>query len=190
MKIRIILFSCFVLSMNLATQNAYYPLEKGKVWIYDYEPMFSNNSDQQSRIEVLEETKSIDGKEYMIIQTSMGTAKNFDVIQKSYVRYGDNGSVMAMDENSGKESMVFPGQPLTVGKTWTVIQAGNEATAKIIEDNVVLNTSGKTFKDCLVIESTQNNTKVRSYVKKNIGMVAIGIFMDGEEKIMQYLVDE
>jgi len=179
----------FILSYSINAQNPYYPLEKGKVWTYEYEEMFSNQSDQMSKIEVLNETKTINGKEYMIMQTSMGSGDNFNVIQTSYARYGDDGAIYSINENSNEEGLVFPGLPISEGKSWTVSQSGFEVTSKVVDMNASLETSKNSFTDCIVIESQQQNTKVRSYVKKGIGMVAIGVFMNGEEMIMQSLVD-
>jgi len=191
MKIKLLTTTLFVfvLCFTINAQNPYYPLEKGKVWTYEYEEMFSNGSDQMSKIEVLKETKTINGKEYMIMQTSMGSGDNFNVIQTSYTRYGDNGAIYAINEGTNEEGLVFPGLPISEGKSWSVTQSGFEVTSKIVDMNGSVETSNNSFSDCIVIESQQQNTKARSYVKKGVGMVAIGVFMNGEEKIMQSLVE-
>ena len=191
MKIRLFttcLFA-FILSFTAQAQNPYYPIEKGKVWHYEYEAMYSQTTGQMSKIEVLEETKTINGNEYFIMQTSMGTKGNFDVIQTTYTRYGDDGAIYSLNESSNQEDMVFPGLPISEGKSWTVSQSGFEVTSKVIDMNASLETSNNSFTDCIVIESQQQNTKVRAYVKKGVGMVALGVFMNGEEQIMQSLVE-
>jgi len=171
-------------------QSEFFPLEKGQVHIYNYaEPFNSQASGQSSKTEILSTTKEINGKTYLVSQTSMGSNGDYTLISSSYLRNGKNGSVVGLESTSSKEELVMlPEGPLTKGQSWEMVTGGVSSTSTVIDLHGQVDTPAKRYSDCLVVEMKNAQGTIRSYSKKGIGMVALAIVINGEEKLMSYLV--
>jgi hypothetical protein len=172
-------------------QSNYYPLEKGQVFTFAFGDDFNNgDSGLRSKIEFLESTTTINGKEYFVSQNSFGKDGNFTVVGKFYTRIGQNGSIYVLDsEDSSKESLTLD-QPLSVGKSWEQSNMGTNTTVKVVDMNGSIKTPNKTYSNCLVLESIEQGNTYRSYFQKDVGSVAITMVVGGEEKVFTYLVNE
>ncbi len=187
----LILTLTFFLSSHFAkAQNDYYPLEKGKTWIYKYTEDFNSASGSLSKIQILKKTEQINGKTYFILQTSIGEEGQFDVLQTSYLRNGENGQVLGFANiGSSKEDILIPEGPLEVGKIWKAEAEGQESTSTLIGTSEKLITPFKTFENCLVIETEMADAKIKSYFQKGKGLIASSLVLPDGEKLMQYLAE-
>lgn len=186
-----LIFLTIFLLFNLKgnTQNQFYPLAKGKKWIYKYSESFSNTPGQKSIAEILRESQTINGKEYLVIQTSLGTDESSSVIQSAYVRNGDNGSILGIDDaKQTKEYTFLPEKPWNKGTSWQSDINGNSTTSTIVNINGNITTPEKTYTNCLVVEVNSGQTLIRSYYKENIGIVAVSLIISNDEKLLQYLI--
>jgi hypothetical protein len=169
-------------------QNPYYPLEKGQVQIFKYGDDFLSSPDQKAKIEILNDMKKIEGKEYFMNQSSLSTGGDYNIMQTVYVRDGNNGSIFGIiDLNNPTESVMFPERPWKVGTSWTSESMGMSSIGTIISLNGSIVTPEKTFTGCLVIEYQLGETKTLSYFQKDVGMVAVSMSIEGEDKLVQYL---
>lgn len=190
MKFSLILsaFFSFFLLQAANAQNSYYPLEKGKAWFYSYEDTYAQTPNQKSKVEVLDDTKIINGKEYFAVQTSLSTEGNYRVLQTIYLRNGSNGTILGVVKESDKQESVFlPAKPWNKGKEWSTNAMGIKSTSKIKETSTSIETPGKTFANCLLIEVDMGETIVRNYFKEDVGLVAVAMVTGGQEMLLQYL---
>ncbi|MEQ8358839.1 MAG: hypothetical protein RH860_05075 [Cytophagales bacterium] len=191
MKNLLFLFLFFIFTAKVFAQNDYYPLKKGKTWIYQYSDDFISASGNQSRIKILEEQEIIEGKRYYVLQTSIGDENQFDVLQTSYLRNGENGLVYGLaNAKMAKEHILIAEHPLEIGKTWTAEADGQKSSSVISGTNEKLITPEKTFNHCLVIETEMGDARIRSYFQKGVGLVASTLILPEGEKLMQYLVNQ
>ncbi len=187
-KLLIVFISILFTGYGFA-QNAYYPLKKGKTWIYQYSDDFISASGSQSRIKILEEEEIIEGKRYYVLQTAIGDENQFDVLQTSYLRNGENGLVYGLaNAKMAKEHVLIAEGPLVKGKSWTAEADGQKSSSVISGTNEKLITPEKTFNHCLVIETEMGDAKIRSYFQKGVGLVASTLMLPEGEKLMQYLI--
>ncbi|MEL6562709.1 MAG: hypothetical protein AAFQ94_31360 [Bacteroidota bacterium] len=193
--ITLLLIMCLtgVFSLSYA-QSEYLMMEKGKVFKYKYGNVYGPGLVDEGtilKVEVLNATKTIEGKEYLTVQSSTGSDGNFSVDLTSYTRVSGNGSVYTRLEDEINKETVMLRAPLKVGDSWEEKGFGGEtASKKIIGFDGSITTPTATYSDCLVLETQQNGTQSKSYFKKNIGMVATTVTMGGEEKLFIYLLED
>ncbi len=175
---------------TLSAQNKYYPLEKGKTWNYKYDGSFSGQPDQTSEVKLLDEAKTINGNEYFAMQTSLNTNGINNVLQTIFVRNGSNGSVVGvMNAEQNTEHILFPSKPWAEQTSWTSNAMGMSVTSTIVDTDGSVVTPEKTFSNCLVVVVDLGETKSKTYLQAGIGLVAVSLIINGEEKLMQYLID-
>jgi hypothetical protein len=181
------IISLFVCSMAFG-QNPYYPLKKGTIQIFKYSNTFSTTAEQKAKIEFLPETIEINRDSYFVYEMSLGSEGNYEPVQKTYIKNGDNGSIIGIiNTESTEEAVMFPEKPWKVGTTWTSEIMGMSTTGTIIEMAGSIKTPETTFTDCLVIEYDFGESKTISYFQKDVGLVAVSILSEGKEKLVQYL---
>ncbi|MEL6536992.1 MAG: hypothetical protein AAFQ98_16340 [Bacteroidota bacterium] len=185
---RYLLLSTLVLLLSISgnafAQSPYFPLEKGRVQVFRYSETFSQgNPDLRVTMKTLEETERIDGEDYFIVETSaMG------VTTSGFLREGKNGGVISR-ENAESSDHLFLDAPYEVGKSWQQALQAQVATATIIDTRATLKVSDQTYTDCLVVETVGTEYTLRTYFQKDIGMVANGMVVEGQEMIMMYLIE-
>ena len=173
---------------SVVAQNDYFPLKKGTKITYAYsEEMYSGQNIDVSKlkmtIKVLDETKVIDGNNYMISETSMGAmAGNI----KTFLRIDESGAIVGKQGEEGKESILMK-KELEVGDSWETNRGGAVSTNKVIDLAGTIKTPLKTYTDCLVVEGNDSRSVTKAYFKKGIGMVAIVIVAGDAEKLFVYL---
>lgn len=191
MKLRslfLIATSYLFLQATALGQNVYYPIEKGEVWIYNYSEDFISSSGSKSRIEILTRTENIHGKEYFLMQTSIGDGEEYEILQTSYLRNGSNGQVLGLtNPEMGEEQLLLAAAPLIEGKTWNAKSDGQISISTVVGTDENLITPTKSYKNCLVIETEMGDAKIRSYFQKDIGLIASSLMLPDGEKLMQYL---
>lgn len=181
--------------INLSyAQSEYLMMEKGKVFKYKYGNVYSAgqvNEDMIVKIDVLNTTKMIGGKEYLTVQSSTGSDGNFSVIMTSYTRFANDGTVYTILEDEMDKETVMLKAPLKVGDFWEDKGYGGETSSKkILGFNGSITTPTATYSDCLVLETKENGALSKSYFKKNVGMVATTVTVGGTEKIFIYLLED
>ena len=173
-------------------QSNYFPLEKGTSFTYGYgTELYQGAFDgKRFKMDILSTTKTISGKEYLILQTSTGSDNNYSVVATSYVRIGKGGSLYTIEDLDEQEHVTIQGSPKK-GDTWPSKNGKLTSVIKVVDVSGSIKTDGKTFTNCLVLEQTvEDGQKMQSYYKEGLGMVAITIFMQGSEKLFVYLIDE
>lgn len=172
-----------------SSQSSYFPLKKGMKLTYAYGKEIYGGTPYENNtveIEILNDTKIIDGKEYFISKNTSGSMEGDKTVIKSYFRFGNDGSLISKSDENTEELVVMQKTP-TVGYT-SPSQGGG--TSKVIDLNATIKTPIKTYTNCLIIEFNENQTITRAYYQKDIGMVATTIVSDGSEKIFIYLISE
>ena len=180
----------FILSLGLASnaQSAFFPLKKGEVQIYKYTDAFNmGNNDLRFKTETLNTTESINGKEYLVVQSSYGSKEPYNLVSTQYMRILDNGSIMGVEKNESEQ--YFLEYPLIVGKSWTQIANGVTVTMKIVDLNGSIQASGKTYSNCLVLEMNSTDNRTKSYFQEDRGLVAMAMIVDQEEKLFIYRIE-
>lgn len=173
-------------------QSTYFPLEKGSTFSYSYgkdlyEGRNINVDEMKMTVQVLNNNKVINGKEYFVVETSAGGKS--PTVFTTYVRVAEDGTVYTIYEEGSSEYMSLTASP-KIGDTFTSENGGYTKTAKVIALDGKITTPTDTYSDCLVMESTDGVTVTRSYSVKNRGMVATTVIMEGEEKVFVYLVND
>ncbi|MEM6829787.1 MAG: hypothetical protein AAF551_04675 [Bacteroidota bacterium] len=172
-------------------QSSYFPIKKGTTLTYAYsDELYKGQSVDVSQlkmtVKVLNETQSINGKDYFVSETSTGgLAPDF----KSYIRIGNDGSILSMEEGETEESLMMKKSP-TVGDSWITNKKAGESKNKVVGLDGTIKTPAGTYTNCLVLEIFENGTMSKGYFKENLGMVAVSVMMGGSEKLFVYLVDE
>ena len=168
-------------------QDSYFPLEKGKVSIFKYNELFNRGDSTLSfKLTILEETKQIKGKEYFIVEASYESEISHSSLSISYMRRGENGSIFALETEESEET-IFLDKPYTIGKSWQQVANGVTVNAKIVNDKGSIKVPGKTFTNCLVIETENSGVTIHSYFQENTGLVATVMIAEGQETVMTYL---
>lgn len=173
-------------------QSSYFPFEKGSSFTYAYgSELYQGTYDHMRiKVETLNNTKMIDGKEYFITETSTGSDDNFSKISTSYVRTAKDGSVFTIQAEGEKEYLSIQAMP-KVGDKWASKNGKISTTTLVTETNGNIKTDNKTYTDCLVLEQkSEDGTVTKSYFQKNVGMVATTLVVEGSEKIFIHLVNE
>ena len=75
----------------------------------------------------------------------------------------------------------------TVPKLGDTYSSQNNGMTKVVDLDGTIKTPISIYTDCLIIETTENQTIYRTYYKKNIGMIATTIVKDKKEMIFIYL---
>ena len=188
MKLLHVVPALFLLSLmgNQAfAQSEYFPLSTGQVSYLRYSDDFNNgDASLQMKMKVLEETKTIDGKEYFVLENSYGSGYDLSVISTSYMREAGDGKVVGMWEENPEEQ-VFLQKPYRVGNSWDIINMGVASTSTIVDVSGAI--AG--FSGCLVLEVDSDGTVVRSYFKEDVGLVAMSMMIEGKETLMVYRED-
>ncbi|MEL7147037.1 MAG: hypothetical protein AAFO69_11760 [Bacteroidota bacterium] len=172
-------------------QSSYYPMEKGKSYTYAYgkelyESMNVDVSKLKMTVSFLNETKAINGKEYIVSQTSSGgMTPDFT----SYARVKSDGTIVGFEEGETEEFTFLTKSP-KVGDSWSRTKDGAKSTSKVVDLSGAVKTPTKSYADCLVLESTENGATTRAYFKRGVGMVAVTVLMAGEEKLFIYLLEQ
>lgn len=184
----IILFTCLLVPFTNAQSN-YFPIEPGMELVYAYSDMFNQgDAALRSKTTMLKEKKTLNGKAYIVNQTSYGSNGNFQVIASSYARKADDGTVYVLPDSKEKEFVMMSANPKT-GDVWTrKSDDGKNLEMKVISTSKSVKTPVKTYSDCLVLETTEAGTTLRSYFKNDVGMVAIFMVVEGKEQLFTYLV--
>ena len=185
-----ILFSmivfCVVLNASFA-QSDYFPVDKGTEWTYAFGAEIYAGTpyeDYISEVKILDVSETIDGKEYFVSETSMGSADGDKTVIQSYFRFGDDGSLRTKVDKNSKELVSLNKTP-KIGDTHASQQGG---TSKVVDLNASIKTPLKTYNNCLVVEINENQTITRAYYQKDLGMVATTMLIEGSEKIFMYMV--
>ncbi len=188
MKILILsILAGLTLTSSTAPNNSYYPLQKGQVRIYKYTETFRTEPDQTFKMEVLNDTKTINGKVYFVVESSLSSKGEYNLITTTHTRINDKGAIFAIGDQD-QEEMVFPTEPITVNQTWENTANDKITTTKVINLSGSIETPAKIFKNCLVLEITSDNGIVHSYSQKGVGLVAMSLIIEKEEKLFTYLV--
>ncbi len=158
--------------------------------MYAYSSTF-NQGDESLRAKtvILREAKTINGKTYQQSQTSYCSKGNFKVIATSCARKGSDGSVYVLQDPKAKEFMMMKANPKK-GEVWTkTSDDGKKLKMTVIHTSKSIQTPTSSYSDCLVLETVENGTTLRSYFKDNVVMVAIFRVMEGKEQLFTYLVE-
>lgn len=168
-------------------QINYFPLEKGKTSTFKYSELFSRgDTSLRFKLTTLANTEQIKGKEYFIVEASYGSTGSFATISTSYIRQGENESIIGLETKEAEE-FIFLEKPYEVGKSWQQIANGVSTNAKIVNNKGSLKVPDKTFTNCLVIETENSGIIMHSYFQKNLGLVATVMIAEGQETVMTYL---
>jgi hypothetical protein len=170
-------------------QSNYFPINEGKNLTYAFGKEIYGGTPYEGyrfQVSILDAKEEIDGKEYFISETSTGSESGEKTIIRSYLRFGDDGSVISKVSKDSSEQLVLQKNP-KIGDSYASQQAG---TAKVLDLNATIKTPIMTYTNCLMIETEENQTISRVYYQENIGMVAATTFTDGSEKIFIYLISE
>lgn len=186
-----LLFCLLLLGLcnNLHAQSDYFPVEIGASWKYAFGAELYAGTPYEhysTYVEILDASETIDGKDYFVSKTSMGSGDSDMTVIQTYFRYGKDGALIAK-AGKDKPEIISMNQTPKVGDTHASQQGG---TSKVIDLNASIKTPTKTYTNCLLLEIRENNTVSRAYYEKNKGMVATTIMAEGSEKIFMYLVSE
>lgn len=178
------------LSTFTVGQSDYFPIEQGSVYTYAYSKALYEGqnfdvSNLSMTVEVLDETKVIDGKEYYVSQTST----SFTSPQKAYMRVAGDGSIYVIQEEGGEEAVMMSNSP-AVGDTWDTYKGSGKVEGKVIALDGTVKTPITTYTGCLVLEYTENGATSRGYFYPGKGMVAVTVLIEGKEMLFVYLISE
>ncbi|NRB61721.1 MAG: hypothetical protein HRU40_01600 [Saprospiraceae bacterium] len=185
-----ILIIALVLIWNYSNgQSDYFPVEKGKTWTYAFGAEIYKGTpyeNYQSEVKILEDTETINGTTYFIAQNATGDPKGNKTTLISYFRFSDDGSLISKNSKNSEELIIMKKTP-QVGDTY---RSQNGGTSKVIDTNATLKTPESTYDNCLMLEIKEEQSTLRSYYQKNIGMIATTIIQNNTEKIFIYLISE
>jgi hypothetical protein len=121
----------------------------------------------------------------------MGADQQFNHVVSNHVRVGSGGEILTLNTSAEEpiEEIVFPTMPFKVGETWNSSSNGIMGKSTITNLNATLKTPLQTFSNCLVVKTKSASGESRSYFQKGVGMVALALIVDEEEKLMVYLAD-
>lgn len=191
--LKILLIFCINITLGnvIFCQNEYYPLEKGKTYTYSYTSTFSDDDGQRAKVEILDDLVEINGKRYYVYKSLYGKGEDYHPLQTIYLRNGENGSIVAKSQlEDVEEAILFPEKPWNSDKSWTTTTMGSTTVSTIISLDAKVETPIKTYKDCMLVEFDLGESKTRSYYQKGKGMVAVTMLFEGQEKLLQYIVNE
>jgi len=170
-------------------QHSYFPVEKGMSMTYAFGSEIYKGTPYetyQSTVKILEETETIEGKEYFVSESSTGNKESDPTVITSYCRFGSDGSLFSKANKTANEILVLKKTP-KVGDKNTSQQGG---TSEVVDLNATIKTPTDTYSECLMIEVKENETLSRMYYQKNTGMVATTMVIEGNEKIFIYLLSK
>ncbi|MGB3777710.1 MAG: hypothetical protein WA960_05085 [Tunicatimonas sp.] len=173
-------------------QSRYFQLEKGSTLTYAYgsELYGGTYDDTRIKVTILSATKMINGKEYLVSETSTGKDDSYSLSATSYLRISSDGFILAKLDEDGAEYTVMQSSP-EVGDAWTSRNGAYESTTRVTDLDGTIQTANGTYQNCLVLEQTsEGNPTMHSYFKKDIGLVATTITANGSEKVFFHLVDK
>ena len=167
-------------------QSSYFPLTPGTTLSYAFGSEIYGGTpyeNYKSEVTIAETTETIDGKEYFISENRTGNTKGDQTVIRTYFRYRTDGSLVSKTDKTTEEIVVMNSTP-KVGDTHS---SQNNGITKVIDLKGTIKTPISTYSDCLVIEIIENQTTLRSYYKKNIGMIATTMVKDEKEMFFIYL---
>jgi hypothetical protein len=178
------------LAANSVAQTQYYPLERGKAWIYKFGPEFSMDPDQRAKVEIRDKQEKKNGESYYVMDSYTGKGDAFTRFQTVYLRAGKDGSIYGISQGSPKEDMLLPGGTLSDGDSWSAGEGMATSESTVLSTSATISTPDGDFDNCLAIEVRIEGAVMCSYYKEGVGLVAVTTFIGEEEKVMQYLVKD
>jgi len=184
------LIAILILIWNYSNaQSSYFPLTKGTTLSYAFGSEIYGGTPYENykcEVTILENTETIDGKEYFVSESITGTNKDNQTIITSYFRYRTDGTLISKATKNSEEIVVMN----TVQKVGDTYSSQNNGITKVIDLSATIKTPVSTYSDCLVLETNENQTITRIYYKRNIGMIATTLIKDDKEMIFIYLEKE
>jgi len=182
------LFTFIALSFAFTVNGqSHYPMEEGKVWYYNYAEDFAVKGTSLNKVEIQDEMKVLDGVEYFEIRTSSGDKdrENFRLITTFYLRERKDGTIVGKSASDSSEVVMLPEPPYKEGSKWD----NSEGIMEILQTDASIETPAGTFDNCLLVKTQMNNVITLGYFQKGVGHVALEMVINGEKKLVQYLVE-
>jgi hypothetical protein len=178
------------LSSALA-DHPYFPFSKERKVTYLYAKGLAGGNIVESVANNTGETKEQDGKKYFITKNWMLNEKNEKIYPTdSLTRIDKEGNLYMINTGVKTEMMALPAaSKLKKDFAWTVEVMGMEVKNKVVSVDGKVNNKDFKMDDLLVIEQKMNeDTTMRSYFKKEIGVVAVAtINKEGVEELMFHI---
>lgn len=178
-----VLLGVFTLLSTLAIGQSYFPLSAGNTWTMQLDGVFNASGEAYTKIEVLPETTSKNGKTYYKVRSTMysnpGDEDGFSTT--TLARAAQDGNIYGFVPSlSDQEELMMPAT-LSQGTSWSTDQGTNT----VISMSGSVETPAKTYTNCVVVEIEGEEANMKVYLKKGIGYVATE--MNGA--LMMYMSD-